>query len=435
MVDAQATDYAYEPRIRKAAEQAHLTNVDAGHNCLTCYLLAVEAASAGRDNIYADELYYVRGGPAPQPTPLRGELGQAFRVDLYQYSPPFLILPWALEKLGGGFFGARSLFFFVTLGAFLGCLFRLWRWLAKIGAPDQAWRAWIALPLLLLAGTTASAFQVGNAHILVIAMAILGMIAAAENRTRTAGALLGFAAVAKLFPVMLLVFLFARGKRRTVAWSLGFVAVYALVALLLFGFDPFADFFSYQLPRIASGDAFPFGFSRPKADMLNISVMNLPFRLAHHLPFDNPMPFAKVLIWVYGLAVLGLAYWTGHRTRSAASARLAAFTEPAIWLAILVLAQACTPFVPWYYGNFVIMWLIAIWLAAVRSRLAAAALLAAWAVLAVHLPFPYGPSDLTLDWLVAHVAVIGSLAFAVVTLVLLARRQRPVGLAPADVAA
>ena len=66
------------------------------HSCATAYFVAARAASTSPD-IYADSLYTARDD---DPTKVRKPLRMGpFRIDVFEYPPPFLLLPRALRLI------------------------------------------------------------------------------------------------------------------------------------------------------------------------------------------------------------------------------------------------------------------------------------------------------------------------------------------------
>ena len=80
------------------------------HSCLSSYTEAARLAPTGA-NIFDPKVYAVEGAG--------GELKErsigSFEVDLYQYPPPFLVLPVAAEKAGLDFFEVRRLWFVIQM--------------------------------------------------------------------------------------------------------------------------------------------------------------------------------------------------------------------------------------------------------------------------------------------------------------------------------
>lgn len=418
--DASAVDHAIAPHVRDFDDESLNKPFFPKHNCYTSYAVAQQLATEGEANIYGPDLYR---NPKRE-TPVHAEIGDLLSIDRYQYPPPFLLLPWLLDRIGGGFWGARSLFFLLTLGAFALCLLCLQRWLRN--APHSsgtALRVWTAWPLVLLASTTLATLQFGNVHALVMILAVLGMLAVVTGRHLTGGALLGFTVASKISPGLLLVYLLARGKWKGVAWTAAFGAIYTFATWLLFGVRPFTAFFGYQFQRLASGEAFSFAFSNPRAMLVNSSFTGIPYRLQQIGVLDEVGGLAKGTTWIAGFILLGCAWYWGRAWRGAQSDTSddRRFAELGLWLVLLLLAQMRSPFLPWSYGSFVVLWLLAVLLVAPKGlaswRVRAAVLLPLWFFLSTPLPLPFGGPTLRADFFFAFSGTALALALAVAAVI------------------
>ena len=111
---------------------------------------------------------------------------------------------------------------------------------------------WFAWPMLLVAPTTLSTLQIGNAHFFIVCSSILAMVCFETRRVKLGGVLLGFAVLSKVFPGLLLVYLMARRRWSNVGWTIAAMFAMCVATLATFGAQPYSAFVSYQLPRIAS---------------------------------------------------------------------------------------------------------------------------------------------------------------------------------------
>ena len=150
-------------------------------------------------------------GPLPDYAP--------FFLDAYAYPPSFLLLPRLLLPLAPDFTHLRALWYSLTSLFFLFVLWRTARFLGPLELLALSPLVWAAPPLL---ATSTS----GNAHPLVISMAVLGMLAFARGRRAAGGALLSFAILSKTSPGLLGIYLLARGKWVEAAWTAGFVLIW-----------------------------------------------------------------------------------------------------------------------------------------------------------------------------------------------------------------
>src|SRR6185436_7985973 len=78
------------------------------HSCLSAYFVAAGAARDGR-GVYRDELYTAPDddGKGVRKPLMLGRFG----IDVYEYPPPFLLLPGALRQVASGFPAFRLLWF------------------------------------------------------------------------------------------------------------------------------------------------------------------------------------------------------------------------------------------------------------------------------------------------------------------------------------
>ncbi len=417
MLDGSAKEHARSPHLRAMDLEPLERPFFPEHNCFSSYMVAVELAEQGVPNLYAPEHYR---NPEVE-TPVHREIDGHLKVDRYQYPPPFLVLPWLLKLVGGGFWGARAWFYGLNLVAFGLCLWSLQRWVPRSeggqGGSPLLWGAW---PLVLLASNALTTLQIGNVHAFVMVLSVLGVLAAERGRDALSGALLGFVCFGKIFPGILLVFLLGQGKRRAVLWSLGFGLLYTLLTFVLFGSEPLQAFFGEQLARLSSGEAFDFAFRDPRAMLLNSSFVGIAFRLQMLGLLESAKPLVPWISSISALVILVLAWLAGRacggrgadstpggtESKGAGPSR---YARVAVWLALLYLAQMRSPFLPWGYGAFVGLWLLATWfLAPQRSmgwRLRLGLLLPAWCLLGTSLPLPMGGTGLTLDLLFALSAI------------------------------
>jgi alpha-1,2-mannosyltransferase len=312
------------------------------HSCLTAYFMAAEAGARG-DNIYDSALYTA---PDDDPTRLRKarRLGP-FNVDVYEYPPPFLILPRALSLVAPDFFRLRTLWFGLTgLVVLLAMVVA-----ARDLGPAAGTRALLLAPLVWAALPTLSALQKGNAQLLVIAASMLAMACFERRRDAAGGALLAYVTVSKLFPGMLLVYLLARRQWRALGWTAAMGVVYVALTLADVGLAPFAAFLRH-LPGLVGGEAFP-AFRNPAAMAINFSVPGLVFKLKLFGVAGMGFGAAKVVGWIWTVVAVVATVAVARRT-------VAEVDRPLVWMAILILATLRSPFLPQAYAAFPPLWLL-----------------------------------------------------------------------------
>jgi|KBSSwiStaDraftv2_1062776.scaffolds.fasta_scaffold37220_3 hypothetical protein len=359
------------------------------HSCLTAYAVAARVAGTGA-NVYDDALYSFPSEPPSAPR--RPRMIGPFKVDVYEYPPPFLLLPRALSWSSGEdlppepeFDRLRLLWFALDIAVIVAALVVVAR---ALPAP-QATRAILLAPLVVLALPTQSFLQKGNVQGMILAGSMLAMVLLEGRKTAAGGALLAFATASKLYPGLLGVFLLARRRWRDVLVTAAFGVAFAVAAFLLFGRAPYEAFLDH-LPRLMSGESFP-AFRNPAAVAINFSIPGLVYKLGL---FGFPASFAamKTVGTIYMFAALVVVVLVARRTLSPAE-------KPLVWLAILILATLRSPFLPQAYAPFPALWLLT--LVAAQSDMTGrrlAAVLLAWAGLDIGwaVDWPIDPRVLAL---------------------------------------
>ncbi len=306
------------------------------HSCVSAYFVAARAADHV-PNVYADSLYTSRDD---DPTKVRKALMIGpFKIDVYEYPPPFLLLPRALRLAFPEFPQFRMMWFgFNSAVVLLAVLV-----LARLLGPAAGTRALLLSPLVWAAPTTLSTLQKGNAQALMIAFSVLAMSLFERRRWVRGGTLLAYAIVSKLYPGLLIVYLLVRRKWRAILWTAAAGVALAALTLVDIGWAPYKAFLTH-FPRLLSGEAFP-AFRNPMAMAINFSVPGLVFKLKlFGVPGMN-FAVAKVVGWIYTLVAVGVIVVAARRQEPESR-------RPLIWLAIIILATLRSPFLPQAYAAF-----------------------------------------------------------------------------------
>ena len=378
------------------------------HSCLTAYFVAAEAMPT-TPNVYDDALYSLPGG---DPTAIRRpRMMGPFRIDAYEYPPPFLLLPRALDWLVPDFARFRMVWFGLMVGATLACMIVVARALGSVAAT----RALLLIPFVWAGIPLLNTLQKGNVQVLVIAISMAAMVLFQRRRWAAGGALLAYATVSKLYPGMLLVYLVLRRGWRAIAWTVACSAALVAVMILDTGFAPVTAFLQH-LPGLLGGEAFP-AFRNPAATAINVSVPGIVFKLKLFGIPGTSFAAAKVVGWIYTLVVLGLTALAVRRAHADGDA-------PVVWLGIIILATLRSPFLPQGYGAFPGIWLVTL-LAATRPMTSRnlLSLLLAWLALNVYVPMDWGIAPRVL----ALVNLLPQTALAAVALVALLRVDEAAG--------
>jgi hypothetical protein len=322
------------------------------HACMSAYTEAARLSRQGVANLYALENYVEKTcEPGRTSECVPRKIGP-IEVDLYEYPPPFLLLPRAATAITEDFFTLRALWFAVQFALLAAAGVFTARWIGG----DIGRRALWFLPALGIAIPVQLGLQLGNFQIAVFALSMLAMLLFARGRDAAGGALLGFVIVSKLFPGVLLVYLLGKRRYRAFAWTAGFAALFTVLAFLLVGLGPFEQFLHYQLPRMTSGEAFPWldeSDSLPVNYSIYALVMNL--RSLGVAAFDHRIATGAASL--YGLFAIAVAAFAGHRQTPAANEAQRA-REAQTWLALLTLGSLRSPFAPDGYAMAGTLWLL-----------------------------------------------------------------------------
>jgi hypothetical protein len=338
----------------------------------------------------------------------------AFNIDPYEYPPTFLLAPRALAAATPDYVGFRHVWLLLNAVLVIAGMVVVAR---HVDASMGSRTLWL-LPLAVVPLTTIYALQMGNAQLLYLVVAMLGLAAIERRYLAVGGLLLAFAIVGKIFPALMLLYLGLRRDWRAVAWTCAWALAFVLVTIADVGWAPF-PFFLDHLPRLLSGEAFPM-LRAPITAANSLSVPGLVLKLP---AFGGPaVPFASIKVagWIYSAIVL----WTTARL---ALRPVPTRYAPLAWLTVLGLAALRSPFLP-NYGAFPGAWLAAILLAMCWSdRRRWWAVLALWAIL---VPTTAGPTPMPI-WVVAAFTTLQTAAVVALMAVAIrvAREAAPIAAA------
>jgi alpha-1,2-mannosyltransferase len=165
----------------------------------------------------------------------------------FLYAPPFAALVAPIAALVPGSYGAAA-WIWVGLGAVL--LVSSVVAVARAEGLDR--RLDLALPTIPTLVVLAAIFPpvlgeitVGNVHLLLLGLLALAWLGVRSDDARgdaIAGIAIGAAAVIKIFPGLLIVWLLVRGRRRAAAWSIGAAAAIVLASVPIVGLGNWLDF-------------------------------------------------------------------------------------------------------------------------------------------------------------------------------------------------
>jgi Glycosyltransferase family 87 len=352
----------------------------AHHACLGAYIEAAALSEVHAANVYAEEHYPAYRGTCGVPGSAYGisKLG-GWMSDPYLYPPPFLIVPRLVIAVTHDFDRIRLVWFVAQVLLLLAGIVALALWVSGTGG-----RRWLLLlPAMFASPPTLLMLQFGQAHGLVV-LAAVGAMAALDAAPALTGALLASAILAKITPAVLLVPLVAGRRWRALGWTAAFVVGLSIVTVLWLGPAPFEAFARYQVPRLASGDAFSF-LDRQDSVFLasrNFSIQGIATRL-RLLGVVTMRPDSFGILAAVVLATVCALGWTIGRSRIRPAASVVE------WLAILNLAVLCSPAAPSAYVTVPALWLVAVLSASrVTSTWWTFSMVAAWVLIVGPPPLP-----------------------------------------------
>jgi alpha-1,2-mannosyltransferase len=365
MIEPSAAAYSFLPQ----------SSWEVRHSCLTAYSVAGQASGEGKDP-YNVALY---NAPDDTGTGVRRPLKLGpFDVDVYEYPPPFLLLPRAFALVAPTFLQLRPLWYALNLSVVLLAMLVV----ARSLGPVAGTRALLLSPLVFASLPTLSVLQKGNVQALVVAASMLALALLEKRRFASGGALLAFATLSKLFPGLLGITLIARRQWSAVLWTALAATVLIALTLLDVGWAQF-EAFARHLPGLLSGEAFP-AFRNPAPMAINSSVPGLVFKLKLFGVPGMGFPAAKWVGWIWTLVAAGAAVALGRRALKEEEKALG-------WLALLILATLRSPFLPQAYAAFPPLWLLTVLAATFAPTLKTLAwVVCTWLALNIYIPLDVG---------------------------------------------
>jgi len=332
MVDPSQTAFSFVPSSTWEIE----------HSCLSAYHISGQSAPSVPD-VYDNSLYSM---PDDDPNQLRkARMLGPFKIDVFEYPPPFLLLPRTLQLLTPDFTHLRMLWF----GCCGGVVLLAFVVVVRFMSPAAGTRALLLSPIVWLSFPMISNLQKGNAQATVIAGAMLAMVLFERRREAWGGAILAFVAMSKIYPGMLVIYLLAQRRWRALAWTTAWGFVFLAVSFLDTGWAPYAAFL-HHLPGILGGEAFP-AFRNPAAMAFNFSIPGLIFKLKLFGVPGMGFGASKLVGWAYTLVVIATTIVAGRRG-------FGDDRKPQIWMAILILATLRSPFLPPGYAAIPPLWML-----------------------------------------------------------------------------
>ncbi|HYJ33572.1 MAG TPA: glycosyltransferase family 87 protein [Candidatus Binatia bacterium] len=353
------------------------------HQCLSAYVHAADLARRGEENIYDPRWYPAFTAPVDSapgfPSPVAGL--SRWIEDPYEYPSPFLLLPRAALAATNSFDAIRAAWFALQTVSLMAAVLLLAAWVGG----RYGLTAGLLLPLLFASIPTMFDLQFGQFHMMAVGLTVVAMIAFEERRAALGGALLAFAILGKVFPAMFLLYLALRRQWPAAGWSVAFLAGFTLLSIPVVGWKPLLDFFTFQVPRIVTGEAFSF-VNRPGVPVFflsrNFSIASVVPKLALLGLPGMSRGVGLALVWLFTLAILALNQRAARGFRSRVG-------EARTWLALLTIASLRAPFAPSSYVTVTALWLLTYLAGGIRGRVPLVIAFAlAWALIVGAPPLP-----------------------------------------------
>lgn len=372
---------------------------DVKHSCLSAYFVAAESVKNVPD-VYANSLYSM---PDDNPNALRKpKMLGVFRVDVFEYPPPFLILPRAFTSITNDFLRVRLLWFAFNGLIILIAMLMIARSLGSIIGT----RAQLLIPVVWAGLPTANTLQKGNVQLLIVSLSMMAMLFMSRKKFLPGSILLAYSAASKIYPGMLFIFLLARRQWRAVIYTAAAGIALSLITLSVFGWQPYQAFLTH-LPGILGGESFP-AFRNPQAMAINVSIPGIIFKLKIFGMQSMGFGQSKILGWIYTLILIAITFVVARRKTDNAL----------VWLSILILATLRSPFLPIAYATFPPLWLLSLIIALYSpSPKVLLLLILGWLSLNINIP-----NDVPIDPRI-KVFIIAIPQFVIIALAILGLRQ------------
>jgi hypothetical protein len=177
--------------------------------------------------------YFGAGGVFDGTRPVYGQTSGLGWPMHYRYPPLFLLLAYPLTLLPLTW--AAGLWAIAKVAALSLVVAALWN---RLGPAISA-RAWW-IPLLLAGPYVFEDLRYGNAQSFVFALTAAALLLLPRSAL-AAGAILGFAAILKVWPLYFVPYLAARREWKPAGWAIAFTILFALLPGLYFGFQGNTD--------------------------------------------------------------------------------------------------------------------------------------------------------------------------------------------------
>jgi hypothetical protein len=355
---------------------------------MSAYVQAAALARDGDPNIYDERHWPAFAAVGEQNAGAPSQVAELGRhiADPYEYPPQFLLLPRFALTLTNHFLIIRAVWFALQCIAFCAVAMAL----AQSMGGREGMVAGLLFPALLGSIPLMVNLQWGQAHLLTFTLSMGALVAFRRGRAPLGGLLLGAATVFKVFPCLLLVLLVLRRRWREVGWTMAACGGLTLLALAVVGVEPFVAFLRYQLPRIASGEAFSFFRREWFYISRNLGVSGIVFKLDVLGVPGMSSALAAAVGWAYTLLLLALA------ARAARQVDRSFFDEALLWMGLLCLGSLRSPLAPGIYAAVGALWLLTLFAARAPRKRDIAFIVLAFLLIPGGPPLPSAPVDIAL---------------------------------------
>ncbi|MBK9264177.1 MAG: DUF2029 domain-containing protein [Polyangiaceae bacterium] len=368
------------------------------HSCLSGYVYAAERFLDGEANIFD-------ASHMPPREVVWNPRFAPFHVDRFPNPPTFLLVALGLVKTVSGFYAQRALWYGLCGMVIAATLWLVAQWVGgRRGAIALLLAPWVWL-------SWGYALQLGNSHALVMAASMAGMLAFEKRRHVLGGGLLAAATLFKMSPGLLGVVLLVQRRWRDAALTFAAGILLVLLGLVVIGPKTHEAWFTYLVPRLASGEYMSDLARDARTITSNYGPFGIPFKLQLMGMDLDPWKVGRQIAKVYVVLVVGFAIFAARRRDGRGN-------QATMWLAVLSFASLQTPFPPPYYLSTV-YWIISLVAGEIRSRGGAFVLTAVtFATLAPAIPAPQ--AALAALSIAAQFVVLGILLWSIL------RKSEPV---------
>jgi hypothetical protein len=277
------------------------------HSCLTSYVHGVQLSELGLDPY--DPRYDTLSQGIDAVLPDTAAHMAPFTLDLFGYTPAFLLLPRAMMVVSRDFLWIRSAFAALSL---LVWGLSLW-WTARAVDPRAGRRLlWLA-PLGTAMVPIYICLQFGNANLLLSSLLAIAALNVLHGRPGWVGALISFATLTRYTPALLAILVFLQRRWKVVLSGVVATAVLVGGSVVVLGTSPWHFFIETNVPLMTSGNVMSFVDRDALVVAQNVSPFSLPLKLRELGLAEWGLDEAQRVSKGFWLLLFGLTAWTARR--------------------------------------------------------------------------------------------------------------------------